>query len=270
MTPFAPLAPVAQLRAALDTEPAGLVADYDGTLSPIVADPMAARPARGVSQLLAELTRRLAVVAVITGRAPLDARRFLGDDQVLVAGNHGLEWLEVGSGDPVAASGLGPARQAIAAAMTRVASLDVSGVVLEPKGVSATVHYRGSSEPVAARAAILGAVGRVDPSIVDLREGKMSVELRPAGAGDKGSALRTIVERFALRGLVVLGDDLTDLDMFRAAAALRDSGKLAVCIGAVGVAGEAPDAVLQAADFSVADPVALVALLREAISHDAG
>ncbi|MEO8510978.1 MAG: trehalose-phosphatase [Chloroflexota bacterium] len=260
------MTPLAMLRGALAAEPAGLVADYDGTLSPIVADPMAALPAPGAVAVLRELGRRLAVVAVITGRAPLDARRFLGDDSVLVAGNHGLEWLEVGSPEPEAAPSLGPARQAIAAAMTRVAALEAAGVVLEPKGISATVHYRGSPEPVATRAAILGAVGALDPAIVDLREGKMSVELRPAGAGDKGTALRTIVERFALRGIVVLGDDVTDLDMFRAAAALRDSGELTVCIGAVGAAGETPESVLEAADFIVRDPGELVALLREAVS----
>jgi trehalose 6-phosphate phosphatase len=259
------MSPIAMLRGAFAAEPAGLVADYDGTLSPIVADPMEARPAAGVPELLRELERRLAVVAVVTGRAPLDARGFLGDDSVLVAGNHGLEWLEAGSVEPVLAAGLGPARQAIAAAMTRVRALDAAGVVLEPKGVSATVHYRGSSEPVATRAAILGALGPLDPAIVDLREGKMSVELRPAGAGDKGTALRTIVERFALRGIVVLGDDLTDLDMVRAAAALREAGELQAVIGAVGVGGDVPETVLEAADFSVPDPAALVALLREAL-----
>ena len=260
------MTPLAMLRAAFAAAPAGLVADYDGTLSPIVADPMQAAPAPGVSELVRELRPRLAVVAVITGRAPIDARHFLGDDSVLIAGNHGLEWLEVGSTEPEAADGLGPARQAIAAAMTRVAALSSAGVVLEPKGVSATVHYRGSSEPVGARAAIFGALGPIDPSIVEVREGKMSVELRPAGAGDKGTALRTIVERFALRGLVVLGDDLTDLDMFEAAAALRDAGELTACIGAVGVRGDVPEAVLEAADFVVRDPGALVALLREAAS----
>ena len=263
------MTPLAMLRGAFAAEPAGLVADYDGTLSPIVADPMSAVPAHGVPSLLRDLGRRLAVVAVITGRAPLDARGFLGDDSVLVAGNHGLEWLEAGSSEvaaaPGLAAGLGPARQAIAAAMTRVGELDAAGVVLEPKGVSATVHYRQAPEPVAVRAAILGALGPLDPALVDLREGKLSVELRPAGAGDKGTALRTIVERYALRGLVVLGDDLTDLDMFRAAAALRDAGELTLCIGAVGVAGEAPTSVTEAADFVVRDPGELVALLREAV-----
>jgi trehalose 6-phosphate phosphatase len=151
------------------------------------------------------------------------------------------------------------------AAMSRVEQLGLAGVVLEPKGVSATVHYRQSPEPIADRAAILGALGPLDPSIVDLREGKMSVELRPAGVGDKGTALRAIVERFGLRGLVVLGDDLTDLDMFRVAAELRDS--VTVCIGAVGVRGEAPDEVLDAADFVVRDPAELVRLLETALRN---
>lgn len=258
------MTPLAMLRAAFGAAPAGLIADYDGTLSPIVADPMSAVPAPGAAPLLRELAARLAVVAIVTGRAPLDARRFLGVDQVLVAGNHGLEWLEPGEAAPVAPPGLDGARRAMDAALRAAGDLALPSVVLEPKGISATIHYRGAPLPDAARRAILDALRNLDPALVEVREGRMSVELRPAAAGDKGTALRRIVERFALRGLVVLGDDLTDLDMFRAAAALRAAGELRACIGAVGVRGEVPDAVLDAADFAVADPAALVTLLRDA------
>ncbi len=45
--------------------------------------------------------------------------------------------------------------------------------------------------------------------------------------GDRSPA---VVERFGLRGLLVLGDDVTDLDMFRAAAALRAAGRLRAAI----------------------------------------
>jgi phosphoglycolate phosphatase-like HAD superfamily hydrolase len=69
------------------------------------------------------------------------------------------------------------------------------------------------------------------------------------------------VERYRLRGLVVAGDDLTDLDMFRAAAELRAAGRLTAAIVAVGGAGEVPSAVGEAADAVVANPDELVALL---------
>jgi trehalose 6-phosphate phosphatase len=91
----------------------------------------------------------------------------------------------------------------------------------------------------------------------------MSVELRPAQAGDKGTAVATVAERFGLRGLVVLGDDLTDLDMFRQAARLRDQGQLQAAIVAVAGDGEVPAQVAAAADATLDGPAAVVRLLSE-------
>ena len=112
----------------------------------------------------------------------------------------------------------------------------------------------------AARGRILAALAELPPGL-ELREGRLSIELRPTGAGDKGSALRQVVERYRLRGAVVVGDDVTDLDMFRAAAELRAEGRLAAAIVAVGGGGEVPAAVADAADLLVASPAELVALL---------
>ena len=47
-----------------------------------------------------------------------------------------------------------------------------------------------------------------------------------AGAADKGTAVAQLITRHGLRGLVVLGDDVTDLDMFRAAGEARARGEL--------------------------------------------
>ena len=60
---------------------------------------------------------------------------------------------------------------------------------------------------------------------------------------------------------MVLGDDVTDLDMFRAAAEARAAGRLSAAILAVGGAGEVPAAVAAAADAVLADPPAAAALL---------
>ena len=54
--------------------------------------------------------------------------------------------------------------------------------------------------------------------------------------------------------------------MFHAAAELRDAGGLTVCVGAVGVPGEAPEPVLDAADFVARDPDELAGLIRGALS----
>jgi trehalose 6-phosphate phosphatase len=58
-------------HAARLAERAGEVAlclDFDGTLSPIVDDPQAARPLHGIVELLEPLANRFAAVALISGR----------------------------------------------------------------------------------------------------------------------------------------------------------------------------------------------------------
>lgn len=257
MTAFEPGA-LALVRTALSQEPAGLLSDLDGTLAPIVTDPTAVALADGARDVLAGLAGRLAVVGVITGRAAADARRIAGIPELLVIGNHGLESLDPGSAQPRLAVELAPTEALLRSALAALPQ--EPGVAVDEKGLSATVHYRNAPRPALARRRILAALAHL-PNGLELREGRLSVELRPAGAGDKGTALRQVVARYRLRGLAVAGDDMTDLDMFRAAAELRAAGRLEAAIVAVGGSGEVPEAVVEAADALVASPDELVRLL---------
>jgi len=246
-------------RGALAEEPAGLLSDFDGTLSPIVADPATSRLVEGVAASLAALARRVAVVAVVTGRAPLDARRMTGVPELLVAGNHGMEWLEPGADAPIPSPEAERVRARIAAVLAAVPARP--GITVEDKGISATVHYRNAPDPEATRAAIRAALQPLGDGL-ELRPGRMSLELRPVGLGDKGVATRTILDRFGLRGAVVMGDDLTDLDMFAAVAERRAAGRLrGVIIGVGGDDGETPPEVSEAADVVLDDPAAAAVLL---------
>ena len=255
-------------RDVLHMAPAGLVTDLDGTLSRIVDEPAAAQPIPEVSELLRDLARRLAVVAVITGRSAADARRMLGPigRDLLIVGNHGLEWLAPGSESPEASVRAEGLRAELQAALAAVPTAD--GVAIDDKGLSATVHYRAAADPEAARQALLAAL-RILPAGIELREGRRSVELRPLGAGDKGSAVSRIAQRYALRGLLVAGDDVTDIDMFHAADALRAQG-LATLTLAVGGGTEVSRAVSDAADVTVPSPEALVSVLLSVATSLAG
>jgi trehalose 6-phosphate phosphatase len=250
--------------AALAHAPAGLLTDFDGTLSPIVADPALARLVDGADGALARLAERLAVVAIVTGREPLEARRLVGVPGLLVVGNHGTEWLDPDAEAPTSPPAAHAARGGIADVLARFAS--VPDVAVEDKGLSATVHYRNARDPAAARRALLAAVQSLPPG-VEMREGRMSVELRPTGLGDKGSAAREVVRRFGLRGAVVMGDDVTDLDMFAAVSERRAAGTLrAAIIGVGGTDREVPPEVAAAADVVLthpADAAVLLAMLAE-------
>lgn len=253
---------------AVAATPAGLLTDLDGTLAPIIRDPAGVRPVAGAVPALERLAERLALVGVVTGRAATDARRILGTSSLLVIGNHGAEWLAPGASDPDVAPELVLASTALAAVLAAVPP--EPGVIVEDKGLSATVHYRNAADPTLARGRILAALGGAARHGVEVRHGRMSLELRPASLGDKGGAVRSAVTRYGLRGLVVLGDDLTDLDMFRAAASLRESGLLRSAIVAVGHAdAEVPPDVAEAADATLPDPSAVVRLL-EALNPRSG
>jgi trehalose 6-phosphate phosphatase len=245
---------------ALAVHPAGLLTDFDGTLAPIVHDPFKAGLVDGANGALAALADRLAVVAIITGRMPLDARRLVGVPELLIAGNHGSEWLEPGQTEPSPAPGADAIGSALEGALARVPPMP--GVVTDHKGVSASVHYRQAPDPEAARAAILEALGDLEPLGLRIGHGRMIVEIRAWGLGDKGTAAREIVERFGLRGVVVMGDDTTDLDMFAAVAALRAAGRLRAAIIAVGGADhEVAPEVIAAADVVLNTPVEAADLL---------
>jgi len=251
---------LALARLALADEPAGLLTDFDGTLSPIVNDPSLARLVDGADGALATLARRLAVVAIITGRAPIDARRMTGVPGVLIAGNHGTEWLEPDAEEPIPAPEAASVRERLDSVLSRLPEL--AGVVAEHKGLSASVHYRNAPDAGVALTQVLDALGDVGEAGLAIRHGRMIVELRPIGFGDKGSAVRAIVERFGLRGVLVLGDDVTDLDMFRAVVDLRNAGRVRAAIIGVGAAdGEVPEAVARAVDVTLVDPREVAALL---------
>jgi trehalose 6-phosphate phosphatase len=250
---------------ALSARPAGLLTDFDGTLSPIVADPTLARLVDGASGALAGLVERLAVVAIITGRSPTDARRLVDVPGVLVSGNHGTEWLEPGVDEPVPSPEMARIRPILDEVLDRLPIM--KGVIVEDKGISASVHYRNAPDHEATRKTLTRALGSM-PAEIEARHGRMIIDIRPVGLGDKGSAARTIIQRYRLRGVVVLGDDVTDLDMFSAVAQARAEGEIrGVIIGVGGPDSEVHPAVAHLADVvlpSVTDAAELLARLASA------
>src|SRR6059036_2515327 len=62
--------------------PSALIVDFDGTLSPIVSEPSAATILPECKVALARLVPRLDLLAVISGRAPDEAREKVGLDGI--------------------------------------------------------------------------------------------------------------------------------------------------------------------------------------------
>jgi trehalose 6-phosphate phosphatase len=244
-----------------------LFIDFDGTLSGIVDDPVGATALPGVPALLAGLAAHFALVAVISGRPTaflLD--RLASPAGVELVGLYGLERALGGPG--------GEAARWAEAVDEVVAEAEASappGVHVEPKGLTVTLHWRHAPaeepwvETFAARQSSVRGF-RAHP-------GRMSLELQPPLAVDKGTVVRALAQDTALEAAAAFGDDLGDLPAFAALGELRTpAGRPAYTVRVAVVDAESPAAVAEAADLTVAaatGAVALLGLLRDAAAAQA-
>jgi trehalose 6-phosphate phosphatase len=255
---------VAACMEVLRQAPSAVVTDIDGTVSAIAPTPAEAMVDPGAKAALALLAERLTAVAVVSGRAPQDGVAMVGLPELIYVGNHGLERIARGTPwtHPVAAE----AQPAIAAALAEIeiaarAAADVPWLLIENKGVTGTVHYRLAPDQIAAAALLEPlALAAADRHGLRLTSGRMIFEVRPALAVNKGTAIRELAQDLDLRGIVFFGDDVTDVDAFRALRELREAGEAATL--RVGVLGpDTSPAVLAEIDMSVVGVPACAATL---------
>jgi trehalose 6-phosphate phosphatase len=229
----------------------GLLLDIDGTLAPIQDDPFTVAITPAVRDAIATLSRSLTVVAV-SGRSVQSSHAIVGVDGITYVGNHGTQWLRDGVERflPEAEPFVPEARRIAEAAEAQLGQ--IPGVIVEHKGTSVSLHYRATADRAAAAQAIGRFIEATPGTDAFARiEGKMIVDLRPAIDANKGTALTSVVATEGLRGVLVLGDDTTDVDAFDVLRRLRQTGQVAGLAIAVRSEGT-PSAVLDAADYTLA------------------
>jgi trehalose 6-phosphate phosphatase len=223
----------------------GLVTDLDGTIAAL--DGTRPRVSPAIRAALGQLAERLGVVAVITGRRAADAHDLIGVPGIEIVGNHGLERWRDGAVQ-IAADALAqrPAIERLLADLRALA--DRYGCEVQDKQVSAVVDHRGSKPGAAEElcACVLDLCGR---SGFRALRSRASIEILPPVGIDKGSALRGLVDEFALGGVIYLGDDTSDIDALREVAALRRRGIDAIGLGVLH--DESTGAVAEHADLVV-------------------
>ena len=236
-----------------DPAAVAVVLDYDGTLSPIVADAAAALPQEGVPELLARLRDRLGLVAVVSGR-PIDFLAPLLPPGLVLAGLYGLE-LAV-DGQRLDHPQSGNWREVVDDVAGRAEVRGPAGMVVERKGLSLTLHYRTAPDQEAATAAY--AAEEAHRSGLVARPARMSWELHPPIAVDKGTAVLDLADDFA--AVAFAGDDVGDLPGFDALDELAERGVATLRIAVD--SPEAPAELLDRADVVVDGPAGLVTLLE--------
>ena len=260
----------AGLAALVRTPSRALIAlDFDGTLSPIVDDPAAARAHPDAVHALRRLVPLAGTVAVITGRAAPAAVELGGLDQVpglIVLGQYGRQRWEAGTlTSPPVPPGVETVRQQLPGILAAAGA--PAGVWTEDKGDALAVHTRRAAAPQQAMDRLRGPLGDLaEQAGLAVEPGRMVIELRPPGS-DKGQALKTLARVRSSRAVLYCGDDLGDVPAFRAVAELRGEGipGLAVCSGSTEVTSLA-----ELADLVVDGPGGVVELLdalAAAMSH---
>jgi len=235
-----------EIQQALALRPFGLITDVDGTISWIAPSPDEALVSPFCRRYLSALVDKLELVAVISGRPLIEVMGMVGVEGLVYVGNHGLEMWN--RGVPQMWPGSERYIDAIASAMSTLKNtLDVEGLYFESKGLTASIHYRNCANVDSVRAQIMEKAELL-PQANDLRitDGRMVVELRPKLDVNKGSALKSLIEKYKLAGAIYIGDDVSDVDAFEA---LHNSGIKGIAIG-VGSA-EAPPQLYESADYVI-------------------
>lgn len=200
-----------------------LFLDLDGTIAPLCGSPgeVVADPRR--TGLLREAGQKLAGrVAIVSGRTLASIDAITGGACTAAAGVHGLQ-RRTATGD---VEHLTPSPRVLRAAERMAAfALGDPGLLVEYKGQSAALHYRGAPK---AEAAVMEFIRRLaDVEALQIQPGAMVMELRMPGP-DKGAAVRAFMTETPFRGTrpVYVGDDLTDESAFAEVAAQGGVGVL--------------------------------------------
>lgn len=223
--------------------------DFDGSLAPIEdrPDEVALPPATRTA--LEDLRDARDVrVGIVSGRGRADLRDRVDIDGISYAGNHGLE---LHAGDerrthPAAADARDDIKALSDELKSRLSAVD--GAFVEDKGVTASVHFRLTSDDQipTVEQAVREVVRKSDD--VRVTSGKRVLELRPDVDWHKGRAIRWLYDHHVPDDETWLplyvGDDRTDEDAFDV---LPESG-LALKVG------HEPPTI---AGYRVADPTAV-------------
>ena len=241
-----------------------ILCDIDGTLAPIVDDPEAAAVPAEAREWLRDLAARYLLVGCVSGRRASAARRMVGVDELVYAGNHGLELLRPGELEPRLDPALGKRGAAAAGFAARLdwRDLERAGLRLEDKGPIQAIHWRAAPDPglAAQRARGLASLAHEEGLVPHF--GRMVLELRPTADVHKGVAVKRLIDEAGAGRAMFGGDDRTDLDAFAALRALEADGalELAVCVGVE--SDEGPAEIADQADVLVSGADGFATLLR--------
>lgn len=245
--------------------------DFDGTLAPIVDDPEHAHIHPDAGEVLVALAAQVSAVAVITGRPARQVLALGGLEEVgnaigesgrelFVLGQYGNErWTSTDRRviSPKPPRGLATFMGEIPRLLRRA---DAADAWVEEKGLAVAVHTRRLADPEAAFERLLPLLSEAaNGHDLEVEPGRWVVEVRAHGM-HKGTAVRRLTEQVGARAFVFCGDDLGDIEAFKAVEELRGQRFPSLLVCSV---SEEENALADMADVVVSGPDGVLDLLRE-------
>ena len=230
--------------------PSALITDVDGTISQTAPTPEEAGVSPECRHYLSLLCQRLSLVAAISGRPATEVKDMVKVKGMVYIGNHGMEWY---TGNRLKFARGARKYQAVINRLLEELTpfLSQTGILIENKGITAAIHYRLSPDPEAFRQKLVTALEKLPQTrCLRILPGKMSINILPLIAVNKGTAVTELIGNYNLKGGIYMGDDITDIDAFRA---MHTASELRAFQGfAIGITGpEMPEDMMAEADFTL-------------------
>lgn len=190
--------------------------DYDGTLTPIAETPDQAVLSEETRSLLKILKESVKLV-IISGRGLEELKRMVALPDILYVGNHGAEICDrnavqitqlLASNRDLLLAFLGRLKGALSA---------IPGVLIEEKGITASVHFRKvAEEDIGFFYELFWNTSQGFQDEFRITKGKKVFDIRPLTAWNKGDAVGLILKTSIPERLTIyIGDDTTDEDAYR-------------------------------------------------------
>ncbi len=224
--PASPMKPVAEedfqswLSAFVGERDLAVFLDFDGTLAPIASHPSMVKLSNSMRSVLDTCIKREDTdLAIVSGRARSDIQSLIPSDDLIFAGNHGLEISGPGI-DDYHHPDIAHYEERATDLARELEGITVPGAWVEAKGASITFHYREAAEEDHVETAE-AARGFIRAAGFQARNALCAVEARPPIGWDKGHAVLHILrERYGpgwseFMRVIYVGDDETDEDAFR-------------------------------------------------------
>lgn len=224
------IAQIGELQRRLKRRTAAVFLDYDGTLTPIMPRPELAQISQEMRGLVGALAGRCPV-AIVSGRPLATVKEFLGLENVIYAGSHGME-IEGQEGTGLRLDKGRDHVENLAALYDKLSAAlsHIPGVLIQLAGYTVPVHYRLVNPTLIPEVEEIVERELQDHPEVRRYRGKMIFEIRPNIPWDKGRAVLWIRERLGLNPensvAFYAGDDTTDEDAF----AVLDEGDVGILV----------------------------------------